>query len=468
MILRVLLTWLLLSAVASAATTYIDPTCTHNGDGTTETCAASAAAVGAKNAWPTASGAGDSFLQKAGTAYLARVVVGSGSAGSPVTLGAYGTGAKPIIRSEEVATQGSIQINTDAHDITIDGLEVHGQLNLSANTQSNAIRNNAASAATVVNITVQNCTIGPVVSFGGSDDDDGIDLRGQGLVILDNTFVNIANDALWLESNGAASDVIVRGNTCSRVSQVGTNGDCYQVTGTSTGVLIEDNYCDHSDVDSKQCIVVNNDATIRYNENIGPASATVHTAIYCDVGPCWIYGNKTLYGKVGIANYGTTGGATYGNLVRYPSTYGIEVNAASSPAVHNTVISSSAYAAIRMTASATSSYARNNLVQAPTEGIRLTSGSSHLESYNLFDGTIATPVYNTTTSGSLTPTNPVTASGQLTPDNKLILGSTGRRAAKVGPYCIDVRGRACPSDAPNIGAYQSTSGDPAAPRTARQ
>ena len=42
-----------------------------------------------------------------------------------------------------------------------------------------------------------------------------------------------------------------------------------------------------------------------------------------------------------------------------------------------------------------------------------------------------------------------------------------RRAGGSGGVCKDVRGRACYPDSPDIGAYQATSGDPAAARTAR-
>ena len=51
-------------------------------------------------------------------------------------------------------------------------------------------------------------------------------------------------------------------------------------------------------------------------------------------------------------------------------------------------------------------------------------------------------------------------------DLRLQTISPGYRAG-VGTACLDYRGRVCPPDAPNIGAYQSTSGDPAAPRAVR-
>jgi hypothetical protein len=463
-----LLMALLVASPAWAATTYIDPSCTYDGDGTVgDPCAASASAVGPRNVWPAGpgiTGADAFFLQKAGTTYLFQVTVDSGTAGHPVTVGAYGAGAKPIIRSEEHQLSGSIKIATNAHDIVIDGLEVHGQRNLSDGEQANAIRNNATNDSTVVNITVRNCTIGPVHGFGPVPaDDDGVDLRGQGLLVEDNTFYDISNDAVWLDSAGTANDVIIRRNTCALVSTETANGDCYQVSGTSTGMLIEDNYCDHSNVDTKNCIVANADTNIFGNEVHGFVGGTTQIGIYCDVGPCRIARNRSYYGKVGIANYSTTGGYTVANIVTTPATYGIEVAAPASPVYNNTVDGvGTGYAAIRLTSAATNSVARNNIVSDTDEGIRLTSGSGQSESYNMFHGTVATRVYNTTTAGSISATNPVNATAQFVNEvagNYRTKGnSTARRAGTPVPSCQDYRGRVCQSP-PDIGAFQTSSGD---------
>lgn len=463
----------LLPSLAGAATSYIDPSCANNGDGAAETCAASVGGVGAFKVAPNpVSGAGNQFLFRRGTSYLTKVVVGSGAAGDVVTLGAYGSGPRPIIRSEEGATQGSIQINTNAHDIVFDGLEVHGQINTAAGVQINAIRSNATDANVVVNITVRNCKIGPVFTAGGIAQDDGVDLRGRGLVILNNEFDLIANDGLWLQSDGASNDIVIRGNSCTRVSQVGANGDCYQVFGTSTGALIEHNTCDHSDVDAKQCVVVNGTATIRYNDFIGPIGGTVHSPILCDTGTCHIYGNKVRYGKVGIVNYGV-GGATFGNLVQDTTTFGIEVAAPNSVVDNNTVINPGlgvGISGIRLTAAATNTKARNNIIHRANEGIRLTAGSGQSELNNLFHGSVTTPVYDTTVAGAIPATNSITASGQFVDesagDYRLIGESVGKRAGLPTASCRDVRGRPCWL-IPDIGAYQSSSGDPAKARTPR-
>jgi len=54
-----------------------------------------------------------------------------------------------------------------------------------------------------------------------------------------------------------------------------------------------------------------------------------------------------------------------------------------------------------------------------------------------------------------------------TTDYRLRPTSLLRRAGTGGVLCIDYRGRACYPDRPDIGAYQSSSGDPAATRAAR-
>lgn len=472
-ILALILSYLMLIPMPLlAATTYIDPTCTHNGDGTTTDCAASASATGAMNAWPASpniNGADAQFLQKAGTTSLKRVVVSSGTAGHPLILGAYGTGAKPIIRSEEGANQGTIQINTDAHDITIDGLEIHGQLNLADGTQSNAIRNNATDYPTLqANITVQNCIIGPVLSFNGSGN-DGIDLRGHGLIVQDNTFLHIASDAVWLTSDGASTgdELIIRRNTCSHVSEGDTTGDCYQLSGTTPGGIIEENYCDHTTHDAKYCAVNSApDVHIRYNEFHAFVGGSTNWPIFTTGTATMVYGNRTYNGAGGIGNY-SEGGWTYGNVVTDPGTIGIAVNQPDGVAANNTIEGiAEGQAAIRLDATATNARAFNNILSDAGEGIRLTTASGHTESNNMFHGTITTPIYNTTTSSALAATNGVTASNQLTSDYKTIGASTARRAGRDWAGCMDLRGRPCWSP-PDIGAYQSSSGDPAATRAVR-
>lgn len=52
-------------------------------------------------------------------------------------------------------------------------------------------------------------------------------------------------------------------------------------------------------------------------------------------------------------------------------------------------------------------------------------------------------------------------------DYRLLPTSPLHRAGVAIGGCKDFRGRVCPPDSPSVGAYQSTSGDPAATRSAR-
>ncbi len=91
---RSFILFLLLVSVASGATYYIDPTGSDSNDGlTTGTAWATPRKVTTSTFL-----AGDAILLKAGSTFTTNLVVpSSGSIGSPITIGSYGTGALPII-----------------------------------------------------------------------------------------------------------------------------------------------------------------------------------------------------------------------------------------------------------------------------------------------------------------------------------------------------------------------------------
>lgn len=122
----------------------------------------------------------------------------------------------------------------------------------------------------------------------------------------------------------------------------------------------------------------------------------------------------------------------------------------------------------------------NNIFDSPSSHwiyTDVTSANSNTLAKNVFAGSKSVTYNNTvytsanistvdslavTTSPAYVWADRTAAAGyRLTPGSALTNASTPR-----GP-CADARGRACPSDRPNIGAYQSTSGDPAATRATR-
>jgi len=104
---RLLILLVLIPSWASAATYYVD--CNANGD------AGAGTSTAANVAWKTIAkvnassfSAGDSVLFNKGCTWRETLTVpSSGSAGSPITFGAYGTGAAPIISGGDVITPGT-------------------------------------------------------------------------------------------------------------------------------------------------------------------------------------------------------------------------------------------------------------------------------------------------------------------------------------------------------------------------
>ena len=327
----------------SAAIYYINPSCAISGDGTSGNCATSAAGIGAYRAWNAVIfAAGNMYVQARGTTYTASgiFVDVSGTATNKVTLSAYGVGAKPIIAPVNGGRGGNtILIGMDVSNVVIEGLEIVGPVGVPSGIQSNAIRNNAThdSASTDISITVQKCAIRDVQNYGAAGN-DGIDLTGANVQIIDNTISNISNDGVWTRSQNA----LISGNSCSRVSEGEGTGDCYQVNAEGTGSAIVGNYCNHRDQDTKQCIVSNAANTVIKNNIVyAYTGAKTNTGILCD-------GNRCVIGPGNYVNGGAAGisvGSTYGqahtitgNVVENSSSYSIDINAAYSKVTDNTII----------------------------------------------------------------------------------------------------------------------------------
>ena len=94
------------------ATFYIDPDCANNGDGTTTACASGGGGTGAYNTWYGLTltsnnnyyqkrGTTDTWADKETTNYQQRIILDTLS---NITIGAYGTGARPIIESYFTST----------------------------------------------------------------------------------------------------------------------------------------------------------------------------------------------------------------------------------------------------------------------------------------------------------------------------------------------------------------------------
>lgn len=129
-----------MGGVAWAGTAYyVDSSCTYNGTGLGQSCAAGAGALGAFNSFTSATSlaTGDDVYIKRGTTTLSRLNVNwDGTASDYVEIAPYGTGADPIISgalteagawTKEGATAIYAAPNADyanTHVVTIDGVRI--------------------------------------------------------------------------------------------------------------------------------------------------------------------------------------------------------------------------------------------------------------------------------------------------------------------------------------------------------
>lgn len=102
---------LCVASVLGAATYYVDNSCANNGNGTAQSCAAGSGQPGPFNSIANmqakAGGyvAGDIIYLKRGQVYREKLTPpSSGSAGNPITFDAWGSGAKPILKTSTVVT----------------------------------------------------------------------------------------------------------------------------------------------------------------------------------------------------------------------------------------------------------------------------------------------------------------------------------------------------------------------------
>jgi parallel beta-helix repeat protein len=110
------------AAQAATTTFYVDCSATSNGDGTQSTPWNSTAAV---NTHSGGYAAGNQILLKAGTTCTGALAPpGSGSSGSPITVGAYGSGNKPVVKAAS-GQESAISLTNQSY-WTVTGLDFSG------------------------------------------------------------------------------------------------------------------------------------------------------------------------------------------------------------------------------------------------------------------------------------------------------------------------------------------------------
>ena len=209
------------SSAASAAH-YVDCSAPSNGDGAITSPWNNISSVNAATL-----GAGDSVLFKSGTRCTGQLTPkGSGTAGSPITMTSYGTGAQPII--DAAGTTGAVIKLLNQQYWEFSGLELRNQSSTADYRQGILAEN--SSGTTLHHIKITKMTIDNISGWAGGwySTNTGVGIQ------TDHTTPNAST---W-------DDITISGNTFSQVDRIAiavTPDKDGEGTGLTTNVVIANN-----------------------------------------------------------------------------------------------------------------------------------------------------------------------------------------------------------------------------------
>ncbi|MGW0709404.1 carbohydrate binding domain-containing protein [Streptomyces sp. NPDC002643] len=238
-------------ALAAATTYYVNCSASTNGNGTQSSPWNSV--TGVNN---TTFGPGDSILFAAGTTCTGQVAPGgSGASGSPITMGSYGTGAKPKIDAQGATGPVIHLLNQEYWEIG--GLELTNAAS-SPNYRSGVLAENA-SGGVLHHIRVHDMNIHHISGYSG-----GWYATNAGVGVQTN---HTTPASTW-------DDVVIEDNTFDHVDRIAVavtpDGDG-EGTNQTTNTVIRDNTITYSGADD--ILVVKNDGALIEGNKAGYGGA---------------------------------------------------------------------------------------------------------------------------------------------------------------------------------------------------
>lgn len=494
---------------AAADTWYVRPVaeCTNNGDGLAYNCAAGAGQSGAFsgfNNWinTTTTGIDDgdtvrvcgSFVQAdAETQFTNQAMMAiqaSGTAGVPITFTgdctAAGGAARATLTSD--GTSGSL-IRTYANTY----ITIAGTFDLSGAKDAGMTLYNSATGDVAIakNIRVESGTT--ITNIHGGTQEVGITYSGTDGYIGAVTIDDIGVDGIFEYSGGRWT---IDGPRITNISVDTTDGDCVQLQRVVNGDVVKNVYCDKTNVDSKQCVVAS-----CFNAGSATCATGADQTQRVDItdNTCLMKSGGTL--SIGIYSEGQA--YIERNYITNPATYGMtcDLNAGAYCRFRSNIVVNAGTGCIdvsKTSAGPTADIYNNILVNCGTYGIDATDATATIKAHNnsitgtatngIYRGASGTVdshnnVFGPTTAYSDNGVAGVAGTGDTAVDPgfvggtmptsaagfRLTSGSALRRVGKdlnLGNY-QDAGNRAF-LHPPSIGAWEATSGDSAAPRTARQ
>lgn len=228
------------AALAAGTTYYVNCSAASNGSGTQSSPWNSVAGVNG-----TTFGAGDSILFAAGTTCTGQLTPGgSGTSGSPITIGAYGSGAKPVI--DAAGATGAVIHLLNQQYWDIGGLELTDAATTPAY-RSGVLAENS-SGGVLHHIRVHDMYIHDIAGYGGG-------------WYATNAGVGVQTDHTTPVSTW--DDIVVENNTFDHVDRIAvavTPDKDGQGTGLTTGTVIRGNTMTYDGADD--ILVVKNDGAL--------------------------------------------------------------------------------------------------------------------------------------------------------------------------------------------------------------
>jgi hypothetical protein len=216
---------------------------------------------------------GDLVLFKRGTVFVATSQLAIVNA---VTWGAFGDESlpRPVIEST-AAVWGSINVANAGPVTRFRDIHFRNFLSHSAN---GAAITSAVTNGRACSLDIRRCKFEAIQSNAVRINGTNTASAALSFVCLDNEFDDIGEDCVF----GAALDYEFGRNRCTRLSiRAGTGDAVGFINGDPVRVHIHGNYIDHSDVDSRQCVIIDSTTPgaglciIEDNVMIGFGSPTV-------------------------------------------------------------------------------------------------------------------------------------------------------------------------------------------------
>lgn len=431
------------------ATYYVDPSRSTNGAGSEadpfNVLPANFSSAGYVN--------GDVFLLKRGTIYTPSWTGAPGDAftvNRQIQFGAYGSGALPVISSNYTGSAGGRLFRIFTSGCIFENLRVQDTNNC-----------HIIYGSGFADLTVRNCQF--VNIRGSASGNEGAIIMGSSVAlsgtvtITGNLIDGVANDGIEIVCTGR---IEIGNNTVRNPSLDTTTGDCVAAGGNIAYLWIYGNTLDHSNKDTKQCIIQDGGSTglAVIEDNICNgyfgSDSTTHTGIYLSL-PGVIRRNWIKTWRSGVF-INVAGVRVEGNVIEQGGgtalTGAVWGSFAGMVVEGNTILRTAgtdvADAAIRNNTSDAANTYRNNIISGFNTGIR--RGASAVDGYNCF--------YNVTQGVRDASNNPVSSgTGTITSDPSLRSDymplSTAVRSAGTYLGGLDYYGKEFQSP-PTIGAVQ--------------